>query len=63
VHSAEAAAALARRHNVEMPIAYAVDAVLNHGADVAQAMAELFARPCRMELPPSAAGELAQRFQ
>jgi glycerol-3-phosphate dehydrogenase (NAD(P)+) len=64
VHSAESAAALARRHNIEMPITHAVDAVLNHGADLDQAIAELFAHPCGMELPPpSAAGDLGQRFQ
>src|SRR4029453_4261986 len=63
LHSAESAAALARRH-IEMPITHAVDAVLNHGADLDQAIAELFAHPCGMELPPpSAAGDLGQRFQ
>ena len=63
-HSAESAAALARRHNLDMPITHAVDAVLNHGADVDRAIAELFAHPCGMELPPpSGAGELGQRFQ
>ena len=34
VHSAESAAALARRHAVDMPIVMAVDQVLNHGADL-----------------------------
>ena len=34
-----------------MPITHAVDAVLNHGADVDRAIAELFAHPCRMEAP------------
>jgi glycerol-3-phosphate dehydrogenase len=33
VHSAESIAALARRLRVQMPIAEAVDRVLNHGAD------------------------------
>lgn len=51
VHSAESAAALARRHNLDTPITHAVDAVLNHGADVDRAIAELFAHPCRMEAP------------
>ena len=52
VHSAESVAALARRHGLDMPIAHAVDAVLNHGASVDQAIAELLAHPCGMELPP-----------
>jgi glycerol-3-phosphate dehydrogenase (NAD(P)+) len=52
VHSAESVAALARRYNLDMPIAHAVDAVLNHGAGVDQAIAELLAHPCGMELPP-----------
>lgn len=64
VHSAESTAALAQRYNLDMPITYAVDAVLNHGADLDQAIAELFAHPCSMELPPpSAAGDLGQRLQ
>lgn len=52
VHSAESVAALARRYALDMPIAHAVDAVLNHNAGVDQAIAELLAHPCGMELPP-----------
>jgi hypothetical protein len=47
-----------------MPITYAVDAVLNPGADLDQAIAELFAHPCGIELPPpSGVGNLGQRYQ
>jgi len=45
VHSAEGVAALARRHALDMPISLAVDQVLNHGADVDQAIAQLLAHP------------------
>ena len=45
VHSAESVAALARRHDVDMPITLAVDQVLNHGADVEEAVARLLAHP------------------
>jgi glycerol-3-phosphate dehydrogenase (NAD(P)+) len=45
VHSAESVAALARRHDVDMPITLAVDRVLNHGAGVAEAVARLLAHP------------------
>jgi glycerol-3-phosphate dehydrogenase (NAD(P)+) len=45
VHSAESVAALARRHDVDMPIALAVDQVLNHGAGVEEAVARLLAHP------------------
>ena len=45
VHSAESVAALARRHDVDMPITLAVDQVLNHGAGVAEAVARLLAHP------------------
>jgi len=38
VHSAEGVAALARRHGVKIPIAAAVDQVLNHGADMDEAI-------------------------
>ena len=43
VHSAESVAKLAARHGVDMPIVAAVDRVLNHGAGVDQAIAELLA--------------------
>jgi glycerol-3-phosphate dehydrogenase (NAD(P)+) len=45
VHSAEGVAALARRHGVEMPITAAVDRVLNHGADLEEAIGRLLAHP------------------
>jgi glycerol-3-phosphate dehydrogenase (NAD(P)+) len=45
VHSAESVAALARRHDVDMPIASAVDQVLNHGAGIEEAVARLLAHP------------------
>jgi glycerol-3-phosphate dehydrogenase (NAD(P)+) len=45
VHSAESVAALARRHDVDMPITLAVDQVLNHGAGVEEAVARLLAHP------------------
>lgn len=45
VHSAESVVALARRHNVDMPIVMAVDQVLNHDAGVEEAIAHLLAHP------------------
>jgi glycerol-3-phosphate dehydrogenase (NAD(P)+) len=45
VHSAESVAALARRHDVDMPIVLAVDRVLNHGEGVDQAIAGLLDHP------------------
>jgi glycerol-3-phosphate dehydrogenase (NAD(P)+) len=45
VHSAESVAALARRHQVDMPITLAVDQVLNHGAGIEEAIAQLLAHP------------------
>jgi glycerol-3-phosphate dehydrogenase (NAD(P)+) len=44
VHSAEAVAELARRHGVVMPIAAAVDEMLNHGCGVDEAIERLLAR-------------------
>jgi glycerol-3-phosphate dehydrogenase (NAD(P)+) len=49
VHSAESVAALARRHSVDMPIALAVDQVLNHGADVDDTIAQLLSHPYGFE--------------
>ncbi|HEX7970061.1 MAG TPA: NAD(P)H-dependent glycerol-3-phosphate dehydrogenase [Stellaceae bacterium] len=49
VTSAAAAAALARRLGVDMPITAAVDAILHHGAAVDQAIAALLARPFKNE--------------
>ena len=45
VHSAEGVATLARRHGVEMPITATVDRVLNHGADLDEAISRLLAHP------------------
>ncbi|MCL4799757.1 MAG: NAD(P)-dependent glycerol-3-phosphate dehydrogenase [Burkholderiales bacterium] len=45
VHSAAGVAALAGRHGVEMPVAAAVDRVLNHGADMDEAIGRLLAQP------------------
>ena len=42
--STEAVAALARRLGVEMPITFALDEVLNHGAELEPAIARLIAR-------------------
>ncbi len=49
VSSAAAVVALADRLKVEMPIAAAVDAVLNHGADIDATIAALLQRPFRAE--------------
>lgn len=45
VHSAESVAALAQRHDVDMPIVRAVDRVLNHDADLDEVIAQLLAHP------------------
>ncbi len=47
--SAAAAAALARRHGVAMPISQAVDAILNQDAAIGATIAGLLARPLRPE--------------
>jgi glycerol-3-phosphate dehydrogenase (NAD(P)+) len=49
VSSAAAAAALAERLGVDMPITAAVDAILHHGAAIDRAIAELLARPFKSE--------------
>lgn len=49
VTSAAAAAALARRLGVDMPITAAVDAILHHGAAIDGAVAGLLARPFKSE--------------
>ncbi len=53
VTSAAAAAALARRLGVDMPITAAVEAILHHGAVVDQAIAALLARPFKSEAADS----------
>ncbi len=49
VFTAAAAAALARKHGLEMPIVAAVDAVLNHNAAVKDIITALLARPLKTE--------------
>jgi glycerol-3-phosphate dehydrogenase (NAD(P)+) len=51
VSSAAAAATLARRLKVEMPIVFAIDAVLHHGAEINRVIEELLARPFKTEAP------------
>lgn len=51
VHSAESVAALARRHGLYLPITLAVDAVLNHGAEVGGVIDQLLAHAQGTELP------------
>jgi glycerol-3-phosphate dehydrogenase (NAD(P)+) len=50
VFSAEAVRGLAGRHGVEMPICLAVDAVLNHGADIDATIESLLDRPAGEEM-------------
>ncbi len=49
VHSAAAVVGLARKLNIEMPISEAVDAILNHNADIDQIIEGLLQRPFRSE--------------
>jgi len=49
VHTAAILVDLAHKAEVEMPICAAVDAVLNHGADLGATIAALLARPQRAE--------------
>ncbi len=49
VHTARAVVAMGRRLGVDLPISAAVDAVLNHGADLDEAIRGLLARPFRAE--------------
>ena len=49
VPTAAAALELAQKHNVEMPIVAAADAILNHGASVEDTISALLARPFRAE--------------
>ncbi len=49
VPTAAAALELAQKHDVEMPIVAAADAILNHGASVGDTIAALLARPFRAE--------------
>ena len=52
VHSAQSVAALAGRHDIDMPIVSAVDAVLNHDANIEEVIARLLARPYHFERVP-----------
>jgi glycerol-3-phosphate dehydrogenase (NAD(P)+) len=49
VYTASAALALAHRYKVEMPIVTAVDAILNHGAEIDRTITELLSRPLTLE--------------
>ena len=49
-HTARVAQALATRHEVDMPIVAAVSAIIDHGAEPAQEIARLLARPVREEI-------------
>jgi len=49
VESAAAITELARRHDVDMPIVAAVDAILHHGAAIDNTIAGLLARPFKAE--------------
>jgi glycerol-3-phosphate dehydrogenase (NAD(P)+) len=53
VHSAAGVAALAQRYGVEMPITAAVDRVLNHGADMDEAIGRLLAHPVGFDRVPA----------
>ena len=49
-HTARVAQALALRHEVDMPIIAAVSAIIDQGAEPAQEIAKLLARPVREEI-------------
>jgi len=49
VYTASAALELAKKHNVDMPVVMAVDAVLNRHADIDAMIAGLLARPLKPE--------------
>jgi len=50
VFSAAAVCELADRLGVDMPICEAVDAVINHKAEISRTISDLLARPARVEL-------------
>jgi len=52
VSSAAAAATLARHLQIEMPIVFAIDAILHHGAEIDRVIEGLLARPFKAEAPP-----------
>ena len=49
--SSAAAAALARKLEIEMPIVSAVDAILHHGAAIDEVIEALLTRPFKAEAP------------
>jgi glycerol-3-phosphate dehydrogenase (NAD(P)+) len=49
VFTASSVVSLARRLGVEMPICTAIDAIINHGADLNEAISRLLSRPLRPE--------------
>jgi len=49
VHSTESVAAMATRHGLDMPISLALDAVLNHGADLDESIERLLSHPAGVE--------------
>ncbi len=51
VSSAAAAATLARALNIDMPIVFAIDAILHHGAKIDEVIEGLLARPFKPEAP------------
>jgi glycerol-3-phosphate dehydrogenase (NAD(P)+) len=51
VSSAAAAATLARKLDVEMPIVFAIDAILHRGAKIDEVIEGLLARPFKPEAP------------
>jgi len=52
VTSSAACVALARKLDIEMPIAQAVDAILHQGASIDREIEGLLARPFKAELAP-----------
>jgi glycerol-3-phosphate dehydrogenase (NAD(P)+) len=51
IPAARAAAELGARHGIDLPVCAQVDGVINHGAPVHHAMAQLMARDATVELP------------
>lgn len=51
VSSAAATATLARHLAIDMPIVFAIDAILHHGAHIDRVIEELLARPFKAEAP------------
>ena len=49
VYTSASAVILAKKHQIEMPICAAVDAVVNHQADIDETIERLLSRPLRAE--------------